>query len=342
MTPGSTGTTRYLLDGLSVIAQYAPSGSRQALYVQSLTRIDEVLSVTNSTGKYWYQTDALGSVYTLTTSTGAVQARGGYDVFGEPVALSGTAVGQPFGFTGREHEADSGLVYSRERFLDPGTGRFSRVDPLHFLAGPNFYAYASFAVTAAPDPMGLYAKSTVEGYAISHWVPFLHLVVDLGVIAAGVLVAADKMFGGPSIRCDEDDDDDGIRYYRGLSVGDERELAGPTGVISSKMRRSGADIEQGLLAHFSGAAKAHTYTSKGSPYVSATLEVSVARRFARGLPRAPKDPDDAPSGWVVTFVATRPPVAPGLPGDMEFLFFWMLGPPREVIVPVEWVKPAWP
>ena len=83
----SSGTSSFLLDGLSIIGQYAPDGSRQAWYTQSLARIDEVLSVVNASGKYWYQADALGSVYALTTSTGSVQARGGYDVFGEPVEV---------------------------------------------------------------------------------------------------------------------------------------------------------------------------------------------------------------------------------------------------------------
>jgi hypothetical protein len=66
------GTTRYLLDGLSVIAQYAPDGARQAWYTQSLARIDEVLNVANDAGKFWYQADALGSVYGLTNQAGAL------------------------------------------------------------------------------------------------------------------------------------------------------------------------------------------------------------------------------------------------------------------------------
>ncbi len=126
----SAGATRYLLDGLSVVAQYGADGARQAFYVQSLARIDEVLSVVNGSGKFWYQADALGSVYTLTTSAGDVRARGGYDVFGAPVAEYGQQVGQPFGFTGREHELDSGLTYHRDRYLQPASGRWLQPDRL--------------------------------------------------------------------------------------------------------------------------------------------------------------------------------------------------------------------
>ena len=74
---------------MSVIAQYAPDGQRQAWYTQSLARIDEVLNVVNGSGKHWYQADALGSVYALTSAAGDVRARGGYDVFGAPVAEFG-------------------------------------------------------------------------------------------------------------------------------------------------------------------------------------------------------------------------------------------------------------
>ena len=158
----SAGTSSHLLDGLSVVAQYALGGTRQAWYTQSLARIDEVLSVVNSTGKYWYQADALGSVYELTTSTGAVQARGGYDVFGAPVAVSGTAVGQPFGFTGREHETDSGLVYARARYLKPATGRWDRPDPLGMADGPNRFAYVAGSPTLRVDPRGFFSTSIHE------------------------------------------------------------------------------------------------------------------------------------------------------------------------------------
>ncbi|MFT3917511.1 MAG: RHS repeat-associated core domain-containing protein [Anaeromyxobacteraceae bacterium] len=137
-----------------MIAQYDTAGTRQAWYTQSLARIDEVLNVVNASGKFWYQSDALGSVYALTTQGGEVRARGGYDVFGESVALSGTAVGQPFGFTGREHEADSGLVYARARYARPASGRWLAPDPLGFVDGPNRYAYVQANPTIYTDPSG--------------------------------------------------------------------------------------------------------------------------------------------------------------------------------------------
>jgi RHS repeat-associated protein len=125
------GTTRYLLDGLSVIAQYAPTGERQAWYTQSLARIDEVLNVANDSGKLWYQTDALGSVYGLTNQAGSLVGNQNYDVFGAPTPAPSGPAGQPFGFTGREHELDSGLVYARARYSNPAAGRWLSEDPIN-------------------------------------------------------------------------------------------------------------------------------------------------------------------------------------------------------------------
>jgi RHS repeat-associated protein len=175
----SGGASAYLLDGMSIIGQYAQDGTRQAFYTQSLARIDEVLSVVNGAGKYWYEADALGSVYTLTTASGIVQARGGYDVFGAPVAEYGAAVGQPLGFSGREHDLDAGLVYARARYVNPAAGRFVAPDRLSVSSARNGglaadpgvrqllrtaggfvtdvpeYSYAANDPTVLADPSGL-------------------------------------------------------------------------------------------------------------------------------------------------------------------------------------------
>jgi RHS repeat-associated protein len=158
-----------LLDGLSVIAQYAPDGQRQAWYTQSLARIDEVLNVANDSGKFWYQADALGSVYGLTNQAGALIGSQGYDVFGAPTPAPSGPAGQPFGFTGREHELDSGLVYARDRYLAPGVGTWTQADRLNraLLVGVSLptvqhaYHYANQQPTRLTDPTGQVAPVAV-------------------------------------------------------------------------------------------------------------------------------------------------------------------------------------
>jgi RHS repeat-associated protein len=149
----SGGTRSFLLDGLSVVAEYQ-GGSRSAFYTQSLARIDEVLSVVNSQGKYWYESDALGSTYALTSRGGAAVARTGYDAFGAITASLGS-VSQPWGYTGRPHDPDFGGLDHRQREDFGAIGRWNRPDPTGMSEGPNRYAYVRDQPTRAVDPEGL-------------------------------------------------------------------------------------------------------------------------------------------------------------------------------------------
>jgi RHS repeat-associated protein len=87
----------------------------------------------------------------------------GYDVFGAPMPAPTGPAGQPFGFTGREHELDSGLVYARARYLNPAVGRWDRPDPLGMIDGPARYGYVVNAPTLRVDPTGLF-KGDIHEY----------------------------------------------------------------------------------------------------------------------------------------------------------------------------------
>jgi RHS repeat-associated protein len=334
----SSGTTRYLLDGLSVIAQYAPSGDRQAWYTQSLARIDEVLNVANDSGKLWYQADALGSVYGLTNQAGALVGSQSYDVFGAPTPAPTGPAGQPFGFTGREHELDSGLVYARARYLNPATGQWDRADPLGQTAGPNYYAYADGRVTIARDPMGL-ATDTVTAYAAAWPASFIALMIDLGALQQAVVWTA--AIGGtaavaiPIAQMISTKDETKTTtttcpmppptrvwrtYYRGLSIQDLNEFM-VLGVVLSKAARAGIDFMTGLLLAASPMTiLQHTIKSAGSPFVSVTTSALTANVFAVTGGQA--------STVVISMETNRTPIPIG--GQYsEYLFFWMLGFPGE-------------
>lgn len=117
-----------------------------------------MLNVANESGKFWYQADALGSVYGLTNQAGALVGMQGYDVFGAPTPAPTGPAGQPFGFTGREHELDSGLVYARARYLNPVVGAWTQPDRLGMIDGPNRYGYVVNAPTLRTDPRGLFVE----------------------------------------------------------------------------------------------------------------------------------------------------------------------------------------
>jgi len=61
----------------------------------------------------------------------------------------------PFGYTGREHDSESGLVFLRNRFYDPKAGRFLSEDPKRWQVSLNFYPYVDNNPATVVDPMGL-------------------------------------------------------------------------------------------------------------------------------------------------------------------------------------------
>jgi len=99
--------------------------------------------------------DRQGSVLAVVDPiTGTLAAEYTYDAFGQ-VTQSGT-LHQPFGFTGREYDAESGLYYYRARYYDPALGMFIQSDPIGFAAGDlNIYAYVGNDPFNWTDPSGL-------------------------------------------------------------------------------------------------------------------------------------------------------------------------------------------
>ncbi|WP_217430516.1 RHS repeat-associated core domain-containing protein [Parasulfitobacter algicola] len=102
----------------------------------------------------------LGSILTaVALSTGTVAADYDYDSFGQRELLAGS-VEQRYGYTGREHDVETGLIYYRARHYDPALGQFLQRDPIGFAAGDlNLYAYVWNDPHNWTDPAGLSAQS---------------------------------------------------------------------------------------------------------------------------------------------------------------------------------------
>jgi len=61
-----------------------------------------------------------------------------------------------YGYTGRESDGITGLIYYRARWYDPQQGRFITEDPVGFASGDtNFYAYVKNDPVNRVDPLGL-------------------------------------------------------------------------------------------------------------------------------------------------------------------------------------------
>lgn len=105
--------------------------------------------------------DRQGSILWVTEpATGAVLAAYEYGGFGEITQTQGVLL-QPYGYTGRELDTESGLYHYRARTYDPNGGYFLQSDPVKFEGGQfSLYQYAASNPFGFTDPEGL--NSTIE------------------------------------------------------------------------------------------------------------------------------------------------------------------------------------
>ena len=176
---GTPHTTRYLYDSWRVIEEQDAGGATLATYVYGLY-VDEVLNMQRDTDgdavmdNHYYHADDLYNVAGLSDGSGAIVERYEYDDYGAPLdaALltpqggSPSTRGNPYGFTGREYDAESAWYNYRTRYLDAQAGRFTSRDALGIWgdgsALGNGYSYAAGTPWSRVDPLGLCPKGTKE------------------------------------------------------------------------------------------------------------------------------------------------------------------------------------
>ena len=165
MDDGETETsTKFIYDGFHVIAEYDGGGTLLCKYVYG-PGIDEPLAMiivdVQAETWYYYHFNGLGSVIALTDENGDLVETYSYNVFGTPTIydgdgdeISASAIGNPYMFTGRRYDEDTGLYYYRLRDYNPVLGRFMQNDPIGYAGGINLYRYCHNNPTNFVDPMG--------------------------------------------------------------------------------------------------------------------------------------------------------------------------------------------
>jgi RHS repeat-associated protein len=153
---GSAVVSRFVYDGDHIALQFDGSNNLTHRYLHG-PAIDQILADEDALNDIlWALTDNLGTVRDLVDDSGAVQNHIEYDSFGKVTAESAAAVDHLFGYTGRERDEETGLMYYRARYYDPATGRFISHDPIGFAAGDiSLSRYVGNCVSTYVDPSGL-------------------------------------------------------------------------------------------------------------------------------------------------------------------------------------------
>jgi RHS repeat-associated protein len=115
----------------------------------------------------YLSTDHLGTPLLATADTGTVVWEGGFEPFGRdyqagtPAGALENGVylrlpGQWEDTSWADATSGAGIAYNVHRWLEPGTGRYTRPDPLTNSADPGRYSYVDANPVIATDPLGLY------------------------------------------------------------------------------------------------------------------------------------------------------------------------------------------
>ena len=119
--------------------------------------VDEVVlkdtqGAPENNGIFYYSRNQQYSVVGLSDSNGEVVERYAYSPYGRLLNRTESDYDNPYTFTGRRTDYDSGLMYFRARYYDPQTGEFISRDPLGYVDGMS--QYRAYFVPGATDPSG--------------------------------------------------------------------------------------------------------------------------------------------------------------------------------------------
>ena len=164
-------TNRFVYDGWNLVGIL--DGGNNLLYsfqwgtdlsgsLQGAGGVGGLISMTvysgANVGTYFYAFDGNGNVAALiNAATGTIAEQCEYDVFGNLLRLTGSLASiNPFLFSTKFYDLETGFYYYGYRFYDPNTGRWLSRDPMEEGSSANLYAFVSNDGVNNADAFGLW------------------------------------------------------------------------------------------------------------------------------------------------------------------------------------------
>ncbi len=150
--------TRHLYDGWNPVAELDATNTTQRNYVwgidvagasgsgsfyQGAGGVGGLLAIREGTESHLPAYDGNGNIMALVkASDGTPSARYEYGPFGETLVVDETGVSNPFRFSTKYHDSETGCYYYGHRYYNPLTGRWLSKDPIEEEGGVNLYGFA--------------------------------------------------------------------------------------------------------------------------------------------------------------------------------------------------------
>jgi RHS repeat-associated protein len=175
--------SRPVLDGFLPLQVRGGSNGVISEYVWGLNLgggIGGLLDLKQAGQNYSYLYDGKGNVAALVDSGQAIVAAYTYDAFGNLMSEAGS-LSQPFKFSTKPYDDDTGLSYFGYRFYSPVLGRWMTQDPIGYAGGLNLYEYVGNNPVSWIDPKGL--TLVVQGNLSEYWQAIGYMNRDSGMSA---------------------------------------------------------------------------------------------------------------------------------------------------------------